>query len=118
MKDFAKLLITYYKPIVGLLFAIVGFVVAIIKKKPISSIEADIYDFCYKSVLATEATGIKGSDNKKSFCINEVNKLLLKKYPTLDVDSYNFLISVTIEMFLIAPHRKESSYEKTTNEKK
>ena len=106
MREILEILITYWKPIVGLLFTIAGFIIAIIKKKPISSIEADIYDFCYKAVIATEATGIKGSDNKKSFCINEVNKLLLKKYPTLDVDSYAYLISVTIEMFLIAPHKK------------
>lgn len=106
MNDFIQLLITYWKPLLGLLFFIIGFIAALLKKKPISSIEGDIYDFCYKSVIATEATGIKGSENKKAFCINEVNKLLLKKYPTINVDSYYYLISVTIEMFLIAPHKK------------
>lgn len=106
MKEFIDLLIIYWKPIVGLLFTIVGFIIALIKKKPISSIEGDIFDFAYKAVLATEESGVKGSDNKKAFAINKLNNYLLAKYPTLDVDRYSVFISVVIEMFLNTPQKK------------
>lgn len=106
MNDFIQLLITYWKPIVGLLFTIAGFIIALIKKKPISDILTDIYYASVKAVNDVEERGLVGSDNKLFAAINIVYAELGKKYPTLNAYAYEKLIVKIIEDILSTPHKK------------
>lgn len=106
MNDFIQLLINYWKPIVGLLFTIVGFVIALIKKKPLNDILTDIYYASIKAVLYVENSGVVGPENKLASAINFVNDELIKKYPTLDVYKYSKLIIKVIEDLLSTPQKK------------
>ena len=92
MNGFIQLLITYWKPIVGLLFTIAGFIIALVKKKPLNDILTDIYYASIQAVNYVENSGVVGSVEKLSGAINFVNDELTKKYPTLNVYKYLLLI--------------------------
>lgn len=106
MNNFIELLILYWKPIVGLLFTIAGFIIAIIKKRPLNDILTDIYYASIKAINYVENNGVVGSDNKLFSAINIVYAELAKKYPTLNVYAYEKLIVNTIEAILQTPHKK------------
>lgn len=106
MNNFIELLILYWKPIVGLLFTIAGFIIAIIKKRPLNDILTDIYYASIQAVNYVESSGITGAENKLATAINYVNEELIKKYPTLNVYRYSKLIVNTIEAILQTPHKK------------
>lgn len=107
LKDFVNLLVQYWKPIVGLLFTIVGFVIALIKKRPLNDILTDIYYASIDAVIFVENSGVVGPENKLATAINYVNEELIKKYPTLDVYRYSKLIVNIIEAILQTPHKKD-----------
>ena len=106
MNGFIQLLITYWKPIVGLLFTIAGFIIVLVKKKPLNDILTDIYYASIQAVNYVENSGVVGSVEKLSAAINFVNDELIKKYPTLNVYKYSKLIIKTIEDILATPHKK------------
>lgn len=106
MNNFIELLILYWKPIVGLLFTIVGFIIAIVKKRPLNDILTDIYYASIQAINYVESSGITGPENKLATAINYVNEELIKKYPTLNVYRYSKLIVNTIEAILQTPHKK------------
>lgn len=114
MKDLFDLLIQYWKPIVGLLFTITGFVIAIIKKRPCMDILTDIYQYSVYAINDVEClTIVYGKDEAKpsseaklSRALNTVLGLLHDKYPTLNVNKYADLIVDTIESILGTPHKK------------
>lgn len=115
LKDFIQILINYWKPIVGILFTIVGFIFALIKKKPVTDILSDIYTWCIEAVNDTEIysnidPNVKGQD-KLNHAIAFVNKKLISKYPTLDYVKYYFLIEQIIERILATPHKKEFKFD-------
>ena len=109
MKEFIDLLIQYWKPIVGLLFTIAGFIIALFKKKPISDILTDIY---YCSIIAINETELLSNyekidpEVKLARAVESVVNNLKDKYPTLDVNKYISLIKNVIEEILATPHKK------------
>lgn len=110
MKDFINLLVQYWKPIVGLLFIIAGFIIALIKKKPINDILSDIYTWSIEAINDSEVyanidPNFRGQD-KLTSAIAYVGKKLMSKYPTLNVEKYYFLIEKVIEAILQTPHKK------------
>lgn len=106
MKEIINILIIYWKPIVGILFAIAGFIIALIKKKPLNDILTDIYYASIGAVNYVENSAILGSANKLNAAIEYVNDELVKKYPTLNVKRYASLIARIIEDILETPHKK------------
>lgn len=106
MNNFIDLLVLYWKPIVGLLFTIVGFIIALVKKKPLNDILTDIYYASIQAVNHVENSGVVGAENKLAAAINFVNEELVKKYPTLNVYKYSKLIVKIIEDLLSTPHKK------------
>lgn len=110
MKQILDLLIQYWKPIVGLLFTIAGFIVALIKKKPIEDIYKYIYAYSILAVNYTEIDSIANKDIKGEVklgrAVEYVCNMLHDTYPTLDVNKYIFLIKNTIEEILCTPHKK------------
>lgn len=110
MNDFIQLLIQYWKPIVGLLFCVAGFVIALIKKKPVSDILSDIYALVIKAVNIVEVDGLSDpnltGDLKLARATSYVMSWLMDKYPTLNVDRYFKVIEKVIEDILTTPHKK------------
>lgn len=106
MDTLLQLLIQYWKPIVGLLFTIVGFIIALIKKRPVTTIVDDIYQYAVKAINYVENSGIVGSDQKLAAAVQSVVYDLLKKYPTLDSDRYVKIIAAVIESILSTPQKK------------
>ena len=104
-----ELLITYWKPIVGLLFTIAGFIIALIKKRPVTDILSDITLWCIQAVNYAEALdindGLKG-ESKLLAALTYVLDRMRDKYPTLDVERYSKMIQSTIETILSTPHKK------------
>ena len=110
MKEFIDFLFIYWKPIVGLVFFIVGFIIAVFKKKPIEDIYKYIYAYSILAVNYTEVDStcnpdIKG-DVKLARAVEYVCKMLLDTYPTLDVNKYISLIKNIIEEILCTPQKK------------
>lgn len=111
MKDILELLINNWKLIAGFLFFLIGFIIAIIRKRPLNDILTDIYSWCLEAIKDTEIysqvdPNFKGQE-KLTSAINYVGKKLLTKYPTLNVSKYYFLIEKVIEDILSTPHKKD-----------
>ena len=104
-----EILITYWKPIVGLLFTIAGFIIAVCKKKPVTDIFSDITLWCIAAVNYAEALdindGLKG-ESKLLAALTYVLDRMRDKYPTLEVERYSKMIQSTIETILSTPHKK------------
>ena len=77
MNNFIQLLLNYWKLIVGLLFTIIGFIIALVKKKPLNDILTDIYYASISAVNYVENSGVVGAENKLATAINYVNDELL-----------------------------------------
>ena len=109
MKQFIEILIQYWKPIVGILFTIAGFIVALIKKKPINDILTDIYYAAINAINSSETIKVDGNkvsgDQKLAGAIFIVGQELKKKYPTLNVERYYKLIEKIIEDILTTPQK-------------
>lgn len=103
IKDF---LINYWKPLLSFIFLVVAFVVALVRKKPISTIVDDVTNFSIKAINYVEKSGILGSKEKLIAALDFVNDELLKKYPTLNVIQYRPLIENVIEAILSTPQKK------------
>lgn len=101
--------ITYWKPIIGLLFTITGFVIALIKKRPISDLASDIYYWCIGAIQYAEnldkVNGLKGQ-NKLNAALIYVFDKFKDKYPTIDVSRYGKMIEQIIETILSTPEKK------------
>lgn len=106
MQELINLLITYWKPIVGLLFTITGFIIALLKKRPVTTIVDDIYQYAVKAINEVEKSGILGASQKLAAAVQDVVYMLLKKYPTLDTDNYRQIIVQVIESILSTPQKK------------
>ena len=105
------LLFQYWKPILGILFTIAGFIIALIKKKPISDVLSYIYDFCLLAVLKVEGESKTNEDLKGEIklarAIEYVCKSLNNVYPTLDTKRYLNTITICIEAILSTPQKKD-----------
>ena len=109
MNEILEILITYWKPIVGLLFTIVGFIIAILKKKPVEDILVYIYNFCIEAINDTECFDkVQKLDPqvKLARAVSYVMQKLKVKYPTLDVEHYAKVIESVIESILTTPQKK------------
>lgn len=109
MKDIFEILITYWKPIVGLLFTVAGFVIAVLKKKPIEDILTYIYNFSIEAINDTECfdkINKIDADVKLARATSYVLSKLKVKYPTLDVERYSKIIESVIESILTTPQKK------------
>ena len=109
MKQFIEILIQYWKPIVGLLFTIAGFFIALIKKKPINNILQDIFVFSIEAVNECEAVSKinkMDSEVKLARAVEYVSHKLVNFYPTIDIKLYIDVIKKIIEALLSTPHKK------------
>ena len=109
MNTILDLLINYWKPIVGLLFTIAGFIIVLIKKKPINNILLDIFVFSIEAVNECEAVSKVNkmdSEVKLARAVNYVSQKLVNFYPTIDVNLYIKSIEKIIEALLSTPHKK------------
>lgn len=110
MKDFLQFLIIYWKPIVGFLFTIIGFIIALVKKKPMTDIFTDIYDWSIRAVNLVEADSLINPDLKGDLKLSRAVSLVLSwihdKYPTIDENRYFLAIQQIIEGLLSTPHKK------------
>lgn len=105
MNQILEILITYWKPIVGLLFTIAGFIIALLKKKPVDCILTDIYDFAINAVNSVENSGVVGAEQKLALATMKVCDNLRQKYPTIDALEYKVLIHLIIESILSTPQK-------------
>ena len=71
---------------------------------------SNIYEYCliaiqYTETLAKDDQKMK-AEKKLAFAIQYVCTMLKNKYPTLDVQKYMQIISMTIESILATPQKK------------
>ena len=91
--------------IAALILIIISFILTLIQKKPVSSINEDIYYLSTVAVQRAEESGLKGSD-KLDLAIQFVVNSLKNKYPGIKTDTYIKLIVLIIEEILSTPHKK------------
>lgn len=103
---FYDFLIQHWRLIISAGLFIVSFVLALVRKKPITNILSDIYECCIKAVKYVEESNIVGSDNKLARAILYVNELLVVIYPSFKLGSYDSVIKSTIEIILSTPQKK------------
>lgn len=105
MQEIFNFLKENWQLIAAVITLIVSVVVAIIRKKPVSDIAAEIAIFACYGIIDAERSGVPG-EVKKARCIEYVKNRLLNSYPKLDVDKYTHEIDVVIETILTTPQKK------------
>lgn len=105
MKEILNFCLENYRLILDLVSIVVLIVFFIIKKKPVNSILEAIYQCALLAIIDTEKTELKGKD-KLEYAVHLVNKWLGEKYPNLDLNRYQYLITNTIEIILSTPQKK------------
>ena len=109
LNQILDILIQYWKPIVGILFTIAGFIIALFKKKPINNILLDIFVFSIEAVNECEAVSKVNKmdpEVKLARAVSYVSQKLVNFYPTIDVNLYIKSIEKIIEALLSTPHKK------------
>lgn len=92
--------------IVAIVLVVVSFILTLVKKKPVNSIIATIFDLCIKAVNIVESSSVLGSDQKLAFALNLVHNFLEEMYPGIQSSQYDSVITKTIEEILSTPHKK------------
>lgn len=98
-------LLNHYNIVVSIVSMIVAIVVFIVKKKPITSIYADLYEVSLDACIEAEKTAYKGSE-KLNWAITYACSKLKAIYPEIRPDKYMTLIGFIIERILCTPHKK------------
>lgn len=98
---------TYWRQILEVCLFICSVVVFCLKKKSISNINELIALYAVQAVKDVEQSDVSGSDNKLTVAVGLVKLALSKKFPQLNVDSYDGIIKFTIEKILSTPQKKE-----------
>lgn len=106
MQEIFNFLKNNWQLIVGVLTFIASVIVALIRKKPISSIYADLYDVAIDACIEAEKSASKGFE-KLSVAVSYACEKLRNIYPGLDVNKYMTLIALFIERILTTPQKKE-----------
>ena len=110
LNNIFEILINYWKPILGLLFFVIAFILAVIRKKPLNPVFELIYNFAILAIQDAEVCslvnpGFKGQD-KLNRAVEYVKGCLKSNYPTLNVEAYTNIIIDTIEKILSCPSKK------------
>lgn len=105
MKEFGDFLAQYWQLIIAAILTVISTVVALIRKKPVSSIVQDIYELVEKAIRKVEFTQLNSTD-KKGAAMEIVIAGLTTKYPSCDVKKYYKFIDIKIEDILALPQKK------------
>lgn len=96
----------HYELILSLLLVLTSFILMLVKKKPINSLTASLYDLCIKAVNLVEGSNVVGSSEKLAFALKLVHTFLEEMFPGIKSSQYDSLIIKTIEEILSTPHKK------------
>lgn len=115
MQEIFKFLQLYWQVVLGVILFVVSFIIAIIRKKPVSDVLSSIYAFAVSAVIEAEGmkvsadgssfSSLNGKD-KLSYAVNAVLSALHQVFPALDVKKYKPLVIDVIEELLTTPQKK------------
>ena len=106
MQEFGKFLAQYWQIILASILTIISAIIALFRKKPVSSVISDIYQLVVKAVNAVESEGILGSEQKKAVATAQVVNGLKALYPSFESKKYITYIHQVIEDVLTTPQKK------------
>lgn len=103
---FFEFIKNHYELIGSIILVLVSFILALVKKRPVNSLTATLYDLCIKAVNLCESSNVVGSDEKLAFALKLVHTFLDEIYPGIKSSQYDSVIIKTIEEILSTPHKK------------
>lgn len=106
MQLFVTFLVEHWQLILSGLLAVISVVVAILRKKPVNSLDAEIYKLVVNAILKTEAEDFDDPKIKLAYAVQLVLDWLRVKYPGLDAKRYASMITYRIEEILYTPTKK------------
>lgn len=105
MQEIFNFLKENWQLIAAVITLIISVVIAIIRKRPVESIYADLYDVAIDACIEAEKSANKGVDKMCAAVSYACNKLSAI-YPGINVNKYMTLIAVLIERILTTPQKK------------
>lgn len=101
--DFVRV---YWKVILSVILFIVGFVLALVRKKPVSDIASLLYTWCIEAIKLVENSNTEGSRSKLNLAIKIVKTYFDLYYPNANFSLYEKTVENYIELILSTPQKK------------
>lgn len=111
MKEIFDFLKENWQLIAAIITLIISVVIALIRKKPVESIYADLYDVAIDACIEAEKSADKGVDKlckAVGYACNKLNTI----YPGINANKYMSLIALLIERILTTPQATKCKKEK------
>lgn len=111
MQEIFNFVVQHWQVILSVVLFVASLVVAIVRKKPINSYLAFLFDCCVQSInlveklCKLEAPELKGQD-KLDLCVDYVLGCLKEAYPGIEASRYKSIVIKTIENILDTPQKK------------